>query len=125
MSPQKKAENIFERAKEAAPNTLYGDYNTTSDLDERYVIFEYEGLGEGIGVIPSDEIEMILEGGAANGEEFPLFRGIEASEGYIRKALEDGEELMAARIRNGEVADTGYMIEEGELKGLMALKSTD
>lgn len=122
----KKAESVFERVLEAAPNTLYGDYTHAGELKERYIVFEYEDtVDHGVDVVPSEEIEMILEAGAANGEEFPLFRGIEASEGYVREALENGEGLMAARIRDGEIADTGYMVEEGELKGLMAFESTN
>lgn len=122
---QKKAETMFERVLDAAADTLYGDYPEAEDLEERYVIFEYDEIVEdGLDVIPSDEIGMILEAGAANGEEFPLFKGIEASEGYIRKALENGEGLMAARIREGDISSTGYMIEDGELKGLMAFELT-
>ena len=122
---QKKAETVFERVLDAASETLYGDHPEAEDLDERYVVFEYEDITkEGLDVIPAEEIGMILEAGAANGEEFPLFQGIEASEGYIRKALESDEGLMAARIREGEIADTGYIVEDGELKGLMAFEST-
>ncbi|QKQ98207.1 hypothetical protein GKQ38_01575 [Candidatus Nanohaloarchaea archaeon] len=125
MSSQKEAGNTFERVIDAAPDTLYGDYSDVSDLEDRYVIFEYKDIDEGINVISSEEIGMILEAGAANDQEFPLFRGIEASEGYVRNALENGEGLMAARIREGEIDDAGYMIEEGELKGLMTFESTN
>ena len=122
---QKKAETVFERVLDAASETLYGDHPEAEDLDERYVVFEYEDIAEdGLDVIPAEEISMILEAGAANGEEFPLFKGIEASEGYVRKAIEEDEGLMAARIREGDVSSTGYMIEDGELKGLMAFDST-
>ena len=122
---QKKAETVFERVLDAASETLYGDHPEAEDLDERYVVFEYDDIAEdGLDVIPAEEISMILEAGAANGEEFPLFKGIEASEGYVRKAIEEDEGLMAARIREGDVSSTGYMIEDGELKGLMAFDST-
>lgn len=125
MSSQKEAENTFERVIDAAPDTLYGDYSEASDLEDRYVVFEYEDIiREGVGVISSREVGRILEAGAANDREFPLFRGIEASEGYVRKALENNEGLMAARIRDGEISDTGYIMEEGELKGLMTFSST-
>ena len=122
---QKKADTVFERVLDAASETLYGDHPEAEDLDDRYVVFEYEDIAEdGLDVIPAEEIGMILEAGAANGEEYPLFKGIEASEGYIRKAIEEDEGLMAARIREGDIASTGYMIEDGELKGLMAFDST-
>lgn len=122
---QKKADTVFERVLDAASETLYGDHPEAEDLDDRYVVFEYEDIAEdGLDVIPAEEIGMILEAGAANGEEYPLFKGIEASEGYVRKAIEEDEGLMAARIREGDIASTGYMIEDGELKGLMAFDST-
>ncbi|WP_414838259.1 hypothetical protein ACK3SF_02555 [Candidatus Nanosalina sp. VS9-1] len=123
MSSQARPETTFERVQNAAPEKLYDDIPELTGLDERYVVFEYD-LGGGVGVIPSEEIKRILEEGREQGEIFPVFRGIEASEAYVRNAVENGEGLMTARLEDGEVYSTGYMIDDEELKGLMTF-STD
>lgn len=124
MSSQARPGNTFERVQNAAPEKLYDDLPELTGLDERYVVFEYD-LDDGVGVIPAEEVENILEEGREEGESFPVFKGIEASEAYIRNAVEEGEGLMAARIKDGSVHSTGYMIEDEELKALMAFDSTD
>ena len=113
---------IFERVNNIAPERLY-DERELRDQDRRYVIFEYN-LDEGIGVITADEIRHILEKGQERGQKFPLFKGIEASEAYVRTAVKNGEGLMTSRIEDGEVYSTGYMIQDDDLKALMAF-STD
>ena len=124
MSSQARPRSTFERVQDAAPEKLYDDLPELTGLDERYVVFEYD-LDSGVGVIPAEEVKNILEEGREEGENFPVFRGIEASEAYVRNAVEKGEGLMAARIKDGDVYSTGYMIEDEELKGLMAFESTD
>lgn len=109
----------FERVLEAAPDHLYSDFDDFRDLDDRYVVFEYDA-GEGIGVATPKEIERILEEGEEKGKVFPVFKGIEASEAYVRNAVENGEGLMTAHVKDGDIYSTGYMIEGEELKGLMA-----
>ena len=116
MSPEA-SQSIFERVNSIAPERLYEDREFI-DNDTRYVVFEYQ-TGTGIGLISSEEIEEILEEGHEKGETFPLFRGLEASEAYIRKAIENDEGLMTARIDDGEIYSTGYMIQDDELKGLI------
>lgn len=118
MSSQINPQKTFERVLEAAPDHLYEDFQEFKDVDDRYVVFEYD-LSDGIGVVPADEVEQILEEGREENESFPLFRGIEASEAYIRNAVEQGEGLMTARINNGDVYSTGYLLKDKELEGLM------
>lgn len=113
MSPEASS-NVFERVNDAAPERL--ENRDFRGLDRRYVVFEYE-TDPGIGLITSDEVRQILEEENENG--LPMFRGIEASEAYIRTAVERDEGLMTARIEDGEIYSTGYMIEDQELKGLI------
>lgn len=123
MSPEARPRTTFERVQDAAPEKLYDDIPELTGLDERYVVFEHD-VDEGVGVITADEVDEILERGREEGESFPVFKGIEASEAYVRNAVENGEGLMTARLEDGEVYSTGYMIEDEELKGLMTFDSS-
>lgn len=120
MSPESSHE-IFDRVNNIAPESLYDDGEFKIN-DTRYVVFEYQ-TGTGIGLITADEVEQILEKGREDGKTFPLFRGLEASEAYVRKAVEEGEGLMAARIEDGEIYSTGYIIKDNELEGLITFSA--